>query len=75
MKKEELKDADVVAITGATARTKLQDASQRRAIIDYLVEAGGRASIGEINERFGFDCRAVVRALTACGWLDLISRK
>ena len=62
-------EADKIILSAEKARTKLQDNSQRRAIVKRLIDVGGTATLGKLNEHFGFDVRAVVTALVATGWL------
>ena len=59
----------------ATGKTKLQSQSDRRAIINALVDAGGVMTFGEINEHFGFDISAKVAALIRSGWLEIVAAK
>lgn len=51
---------------------KLQKASDRRAIIDMILDAGGAATIAAINDHFGYDQTAKVAALVRAGWLELV---
>ncbi len=64
-----LADNDVIFIDGLNASTILQSGSDRRAVINKLVELGGRATVKELNGAFGFDTRARLLALLREGWL------
>lgn len=64
-----LADNDVVYIDGLNARTILQADSDRRAMVNRLVELGGRATVQELNKSFGFDTRPRLLALIQQGWL------
>jgi len=64
-----LADGDVIFINGETAETLLQSGSERRAVVNWLVDAGGRATVLEINDRFGYDTRATLLALLRSKWL------
>ena len=64
-----LSDADIVFVDGSTAKTILQAESDRRAMVNRLIELGGRASVGELNKSFGFDTRPRLLALMQQGWL------
>lgn len=64
-------DATVVAVSAKEASHKLQANSDRRAIVNYLVDSGGRATLKEIDEHFGFDIRKTVLALARAGWLEI----
>lgn len=50
--------------------SKLQAESDRRAIVDYLIDCGGTATINDINAWFGYDHTPKVMALVRAGWLD-----
>lgn len=49
--------------------SKLQAGSDRRKIVDLMLENGGCMTLGEIDAHFGFSVRAKVLALTRIGWL------
>jgi hypothetical protein len=55
----------------ATGRTRLQESSDRRAIINRLVDSGGTLTLGEIDAAFGFDIREKVFALQKAGWVRI----
>lgn len=69
------RDNDVVFINSRAARSVLQSGSQRRAIVQHIVEVGGRATLGEIDEHFGFDIRSNVLGLVYSGWLEIVSQQ
>lgn len=56
----------------ATGKSRLQHNSDRRAIVNMLVDHGGVATLDEINEHFGFDIRGRVGALIKSGWLEVV---
>lgn len=60
---------DVVYITGKDARSFLQPTSERKALIDRIIEMGGRAIVKKVNESFGYDTRTSLIALSRNGWL------
>lgn len=64
-----MKDDDVIAVSGLTARSLLQEGSERRALIVRLVDMGGRARVSELNAAYGYDVRARLRSLVGAGWL------
>jgi hypothetical protein len=64
---------DAVAVSGATAASKLQADSERRAVVQFVIDEGGRATIDSINRRFGYDTRTVVGRLIHIGWLERIA--
>lgn len=64
-----LADADVVFVDGFSASTILQAGSDRRAIVNKLVDLGGRATVKELSTLFGFDVRAQLLALMREGWV------
>lgn len=55
----------------ATGRAKLQAGSDRRAIVNVLVENGGSMTMRELDEHFGFDVRDRVLALKKAGWVRI----
>ena len=62
-------DATQVSVQGATARSKLQTSSERRAIIDKIVDMGGTTTIAKLEAHFGYDLKGKVAALVRIGWL------
>lgn len=64
-----LADADIVYIDGSSARTILQTESDRRAMVNRILDLGGRATVQELNRSFGFDTRPRLLALMQQGWL------
>lgn len=64
-----LADSAVVFVDGRAARSILQSGSDRRAVINRLIDLGGRATVGELNAAFGFDTRPRLLALMREGWL------
>jgi hypothetical protein len=63
-----IKPGQAVVLDAGNATAKLQKRSERRAIVDFVIEAGGKATIEEINEHFGYDCRHKVTTLAKVGW-------
>lgn len=64
----------VVRIAPGEKPTKLQKRSQRRAVVDFVLDSGATTTLGEINEHFGFDARPAVLALLRNGWLEEVTR-
>ena len=50
-------------------KTKLQIMSERRAIVNLLIEHAGVMTMGAIDEHFGYDIRESVIRLIRSGWL------
>lgn len=61
---------DKVYIT-TTGRSKLQPGSDRRAIINRLVDNGGCMTLDQIDASFGFTIREKVVALQRAGWVRI----
>lgn len=61
----------VVVRLAPDGTTKLQAASDRRAVVNVILEAGGAATIGHINSKMGFDATSIVRALVHSRWLEV----
>lgn len=55
--------------------TKLQRMSDRRAIVDLMIENGGCMTLKQIDDHFKFDIRDKVIALIRVGWLSLCSEE
>lgn len=72
-RKAKFDETDLLCVSGKTASTRLKLSSDRRAVIDKVVELGGRALLSEINAAMGFDTRDIIKALVADGWLEAIS--
>jgi hypothetical protein len=60
-----------ISVTGQTARSRLQVSSERRAIIDKVIDLGGTASVAQLEQHFGYDLRGKVAALVRIGWLTV----
>lgn len=54
----------------ASGDSKLQQHSDRRAIVNLIIENGGAMTMGAIDEHFGFCIRDKVAALIRAGWLS-----
>lgn len=67
-----LNEETMLCVSGSTASNRLQANSDRRAVVIYLVDCGGCATLGNINAWFGFDCRRIVRDLLRNGWMEAI---
>lgn len=50
---------------------RLQSGSDRRVIVDFLIEQGGVATIETINDYFTLDMTDKVAALVRLGWLEI----
>lgn len=70
-----LADSDVVYIDGRAANTILQSASDRRALVNRIVDIGGRATVKELNDLFGYDTRQLLLALSKQGWIGCTTKK
>ena len=57
----------------ARSGARLNRGSDRRAIVEVLLERGGTMTLGELDEHFGFSVRAVVYALERSQWVELES--
>jgi hypothetical protein len=66
-----IKPEAVVMIDSANATAKLQKRSQRRALVDHLIDSGGKSTMQQINDHFGYDCRDKVASLIRVGWLAI----
>lgn len=66
-----LADHDVVFLSGKDAKSRLQENSDRRAVVNRIIDAGGRATVKDLNDAFGYDVRAIVLALAKVNWLGI----
>lgn len=64
-------DGDTVMCVRPQGDSRLKKHSDRRAIIDLMVENGGCMSLKEIDDHFGFTMRSKVLALMRAGWLEV----
>ena len=48
--------------------SKLQAGSDRRAVVQFVLDEGGVVTIGTVNKKFGYDMSATVKALVHSGW-------
>jgi len=64
---------ETVVRVNARGTKKLQKASARRAVVNFLIEQGGSASVRKINKCFGMDMIPPVQALLRGNWLENIS--
>lgn len=53
-------------------RSKLQPASDRRALVDKIIDNGGVMTLKEIDDQFELPMRAKVVALVRGGWLEVV---
>jgi len=61
-----------VAVRAARSKSRLQPGSDRRAIVNHLIDVGGAATLDAIDEYFGFEIRPKVVALIKTGWLEVM---
>jgi hypothetical protein len=62
---------DVVVRLTPDGNSKLQLGSDRRAIVQFVLDEGGITTIKAINNRFGFDTATIVKALVHSGWFSI----
>lgn len=60
---------DARVFIAATGETKLQPGSERRAIVNKLVDNGGSMTLAELDAAFGYVVRDKVIALVRAGWV------
>lgn len=64
-----LNDEDVVFVDSRGAKSILQAGSDRRAVINRMIDLGGRATVTELNDAFGFDIRPRLLSLMRQNWI------
>lgn len=65
-----LPDAAVISISTGKAKSRLQSDSERRAIVNLIIDHGGSMTLLEIVESFGYNIRPAVHALIRDNWLE-----
>jgi len=60
-----------LSVCGNAAKSKLQANSERRAIINKIIDLGGAATIKVLEAHFGYDLKAISGALVRSGWLRI----
>lgn len=64
-------DKAMVFVTTNTAKSKLREGSERRAIVNRIIDAGGKIQLGKLVALCGYNIRGTVQALQAAGWLTV----
>lgn len=67
--------ATKVSVHSAKARSRLQKGSERRALVDKIIELGGKPTIADLETHYGYDMNAKVAALIRAGWLQVVEAK
>lgn len=67
-------DSAQLGVNSATAKSKLQANSDRRAVVNRIIDQL-TSSVEELDAHFGFSTRPIVLALIAAGWLYVVERK
>ena len=60
----------IIAIRGDTSTTLLQRGTDRRALLQYMLEVGGRCTIAEAEAFFGQNLSRLIENLIISGWLE-----
>lgn len=63
-------DETVVCIA-ARGAVRLQRNSERRAIVELILDHGGCMSMGDVDRHYGFSMRGRIIALIHSGWLKV----
>ena len=64
-----INDEDIIAIRSVTATSRLQQGSERRAMLNTIIDAGGKITMRELNELRGYECRSKIGQLVNHGWV------
>lgn len=62
-------DKTKVTVDATGTKSRLNQGTERRAIINHLIDVGGTATLKQIDDHFGYDIRSKVFALVRAGWL------
>jgi hypothetical protein len=68
-----IQDDQVITIDATDAVAKLQRNSERRALLNLIIDHGGNMTMREINAAMGFDARSKIAAMVGVGWLKVKS--
>lgn len=60
-----------VYICAAEAKSKLQADSERRSIVNKIVDLGGSATIAQLEAHYGYDVKQAVASLVRSKWLEV----
>lgn len=59
---------DTVVRLAPDGSSKLQSGSDRRAVVQFVLDEGGVVTIDAVNKKFGYDMSSTVKALVHSGW-------
>lgn len=74
-RKKVIGDNDVLCVTTQNARTRLQQNSDRRAMVNTIIDAGGKMTLTQLNASYGYDCRTVIGTLATLGWIAVVKEE
>ena len=63
-------DKTRIHIQSEKAKAKLQQGSDRRAIVNVIVENGGSMTLAQLDKHFGFNIKGAVMTLIRSKWLS-----
>ena len=72
-KNSRFNESAIIGIRGDTAKTYLQRGTKRLAIINKLLNLGGRATVKELETHFGFNITRVLEGLYLDNWICICS--
>lgn len=64
-------DKTKVTVDATGTKSRLNQGTDRRAIVNHLIDVGGTATLQQIDDHFGFEIRPKVIALVKAGWLTV----
>ena len=67
-------DKTTISISSRNAKSKLQPDSERRAIVLAVLDNGGKMTVKELCDKFGYDIRGKISALINAGWFDAVTK-
>lgn len=70
-RKQNFSDEALLLVRASGKTPRLQSASTRRAIINRMIETGGRSTVADLDAHFGFGTRLHVLSLLAAGWIEV----
>lgn len=66
-------DDTIVGIQTSKKSTRLNNDSERRAIVNAILDSSGRITLEDLDKQFGYSIRPRVLALIKAGWIYVIN--
>ena len=60
-----------VCLAGGQAHAQVRRDSDRRAVLDAIIDSRGVTTYADLNDKVGYDTRRALLALRRAGWITL----